>query len=36
MQHFQHTILSYFKKGNNATETQKKVCVVYGESAVTD
>ena len=33
---FQHVILYYFKKGKNATETQKKICAVYGEGAVTD
>ena len=26
----------YFKKSKNATKTQKKICAVYGESAVTD
>ena len=26
----------YFKKGKNATETQRKICAVCGESAVTD
>ena len=26
----------YFKKGKNTTETQKKICAVYGEGAVTD
>ena len=26
----------YFKKGKNTTETQKKICVVYGKGAVTD
>ena len=36
MQHFQHIMLYYFKKGENATETQKKICAVYGEGAVTD
>ena len=36
MQHFQHIMLYYFKKGKNATETQKKICAVYGEGAVTD
>ena len=35
-QHFQHIMLCYFKKGKNATETQKKVCALYGEGAVTD
>ena len=35
-QHFQHTMLYYFKKGKNATEMQKKICVVYGEGAMTD
>ena len=29
-------ILYYFKKGKNATETQKKICAAYGESTVTD
>ena len=29
-------MLYYFKKGKNTTETQKKICVVYGEGAVTD
>ena len=29
-------MLYYFKKGKNATEMQKKICVVYGEGAVTD
>ena len=35
MQHFQHIMLYYFKKGKNATEMQKKICAVYGEGAVT-
>ena len=35
-QHFRHIMLYYFKKGKNTTETQKKICVVYGEGAVTD
>ena len=26
----------YFKKGKNATETQKKICALYGKGAVTD
>ena len=26
----------YFKKGRNTTETQNKICAVYGEGAVTD
>ena len=26
----------YFEEGKNATETQKKICAVSGESAVTD
>ena len=29
-------MLSYFKKGKNTTEMQKKICAVYGEGAVTD
>ena len=35
-QHFWHIMLYYFKKGKNATETQKKICAVYGEGAMTD
>ena len=35
-QYFQHIILYYFKKGKKVTETQKKICAVYGEGAVTD
>ena len=35
-QHFQHILLYYFKKDKNATETEKKICAVYGEGAVTD
>ena len=34
-QHFQHIMLYYFKKGKNATETQRKICTVCGEGAVT-
>ena len=29
-------MLYYFKKGKNATETQKPIRAVYGEDAVTD
>ena len=36
MQHFQHIMLYYFKKGKNTTKTLKKFCVVYGEGAVTN
>ena len=35
-QHFQHSILYYYKKGKNATEMPKKICAVCGEGAVTD
>ena len=31
-----HIMLHYFKKGENATEKQDKICAVYGEGAVTD
>ena len=34
--HFWHNMLYYFKKGENTTETQKKICAEYGEGAVTD
>ena len=29
-------MLYYSKKGNNAIATQRKICAVYGEGAVTD
>ena len=29
-------MLYYFKKGKNITETQEKICAVYGEGAATD
>ena len=35
-QHFQHIMLSYFKKDKNTTEMQKKICAVYAEGAVID
>ena len=35
-QHFSILMLYYFKKGKNAAETQKKICVLCGEGAVTD
>ena len=35
-QHFRHIMLYYFRKGKNATETQKKIYAVYGEGAVTE
>ena len=35
-QHFQHISLHYFKKDKNMTETQRQICAVYGEVAVTD
>ena len=38
---FQHIMVCYFNKGKNVAETHtqkttKKICVVYGEGAVTD
>ena len=33
---FQHIMFYYFKKGKTATETQRKMCAVCGEGAVTD
>ena len=36
MQHFLHIMLCYFKKEKNTTETQKQICAVYGEGAVTN
>ena len=36
MQHFWHIMLYYSKKGKNAIATQRKICAVYGEGAVTD
>ena len=37
-QHFIFSTLCfyYFKKDQNTTEMQKKICAVYGERAVTD
>ena len=35
MQHFQHIMLYYFKKGKNTTETHK-ICAVYGKGVVTN
>ena len=35
-QHFGHIMFFHFKKGKIATETQKKICAVYGEGTVTD
>ena len=35
-QHFWCIMLYYFKKSKNATQTQKKICAVCGEGAVTD
>jgi len=29
-------MLFYFRKGKNASQTQKEICVVYGERAVDD
>ena len=34
--HFRHIMLYYLQKGKNTIETQKKICAVYGEGAVTD
>jgi len=34
--HFQHIMLYYFNKDKSSTETQKKICAVYGKGAVTD
>ena len=36
MQHIQHIMLYYFKKGKNTTEMQEKIYAVYGEGAETD
>ena len=33
---FWHIMLYYFKKGEKATEMQKKICAICGEGAVTD
>ena len=35
-QQFQRIMLYYFNKGKNETKMQKKICLVYGEGAVTD
>ena len=36
MQHFWHIVLYCLQKGKNTTETQKKICGVCEEGAVTD
>ena len=36
IQHIWHIMFYYFKKGKNTNETQKKICAVYEEGAVTD
>ena len=36
IQHFWCIMLYYYKKGNNATEMQKKISAVYEEGTVTD
>ena len=36
MQHLQHIMHYYFKKGKNASEMQKKICAAYEEGAVPD
>ena len=36
IQHFWCIMLYYFNKGKNTTETQEKICAVYGEGTVTD
>lgn len=35
-QYFRCLMLFYFRKGKNATQTKKKICEVYGESAVSE
>ena len=30
-EHFRHIMLYYFRKGKNASQTQKKICAVYGD-----
>ncbi|XP_023230347.1 histone-lysine N-methyltransferase SETMAR-like [Centruroides sculpturatus] len=35
-EHFRHIMLFYFRKGKNASQTQKKICSVYGEGAIDD
>jgi len=34
--HFRHLMLFYFRKGKNAAQTAKKICIVYGDSAVAE
>ena len=34
-QYFWFIMLYYFKKGEHTTETQKKICAMYGKGAVT-
>ncbi|KAL2731782.1 Histone-lysine N-methyltransferase SETMAR [Vespula squamosa] len=32
--HFKHILFYYFRKGKNASQTQKKLCAVYGNEAL--
>jgi len=34
--HSRHLMLFYFRKGKNAAQTAKKICIVYGDSAVAE
>ncbi|XP_014274545.1 histone-lysine N-methyltransferase SETMAR-like [Halyomorpha halys] len=34
--HYRHILLYYFKKGKRAAEAHKKICRVYGDSALTE
>lgn len=31
--HFRHILLYYFRKGHNASQAHKKLCVTYGNKA---
>jgi len=34
--HFRHLMLFYFWKGKNVAQIAKKICIVYGDSAVAE
>lgn len=35
-EHFRHILLSYYRKGTNAVQARKKLCVVYGKDVLSE
>ena len=34
--HFRHILLFYFRKGKNAVQAHRKLCVVYGDESLSE